>query len=151
MVLSAIPVLELRVGIPYGITNGLHPTVATIAGIVGNMIQVPFILALLWGLRHVSHHVDLLAHFFAWCDANARKRSHLALRYGWLGIGLIVAIPIPGTGLWTGALVGHILGLPVLRVAMGMGFGVLLSGILFGLATTGVLELLATWGFASSP
>lgn len=148
VLLSAIPLLELRVGIPYGVANGLHPAVAAAAGIVGNLAQIPFILLLLRGLRLISPHVSLLTSFFAWCDANARKRSHLALRYGWLGIGLMLAIPIPGTGLWTGAIVGHILGLPVLRVAMGLSFGVFLSGVLFGLASAGVLELLAGLGFA---
>lgn len=146
MLLSAIPLVELRVGIPYGVANGLNPIVATIAGIAGNLVQVPFILGLLWGLRRVSRYVDFLSRFFTWCDENARKRSQLAVRYGWLGIGLMVAIPIPGTGIWTGALVGQVLGLPIMRVAMGMGLGVVLAGLLFGLASAGVLELLSAWG-----
>lgn len=146
MLLSAIPLVELRVGIPYGVASGLHPIVATIAGIAGNLVQVPLILGLLWGLRRVSRYVDFLSRFFAWCDENARQRSQLAVRYGWLGIGLMVAIPIPGTGIWSGALVGQVLGLPIMRVAQGLGLGVFLAGVLFGLASAGVLELLSSWG-----
>ncbi|MEX2356074.1 MAG: small multi-drug export protein [Thermaerobacterales bacterium] len=145
LAISAIPLLELRVGIPFGITEGLHPVIATTTGIAGNLAQVPLILFILHTLKSFSDRVRPLGRFFAYCDRNAMRRSRLVTQYGWLGLMLMVAIPLPGSGIWMGALVAQILALPVRITVIGLSLGVMLSGILIGLAATGMVQLLARW------
>lgn len=145
LLIAAIPLLELRVAIPYGIHLGLDPVLAAATGIIGNLVQVPLIVGLLFKLRSVSENRPTLARFFARVDAGAKRRSEAVIKYGWLGLALMVAIPIPGTGVWMGALIGQLLAMPMGLLLWGLSIGVILSGIIIGLAATGVIHLLVSF------
>ena len=134
---SMVPVVELRGGIPFGIlTLGLHPLKAYLACIIGNLIPVPLIIVyirriFLWTRRRfprLGRVVDAL-------EKKAHLKGRKVLKYRYLGLYIFVAIPLPGTGGWTGALVAAFLNMR-LRNA--------LPSILLGLMTAGAIVIALT-------
>ena len=104
--ISMLPVVELRAGLPYGIALGLDYPVALAAAVLGNLLPVPFIIVFIrrvfaW-LRKISVRLDRLV---TKMENKAHLKGHLVQKYGPLGLCLLVAIPLPGTGAWTGSLV----------------------------------------------
>ena len=140
--ISMVPVAELRAGIPYGISLGLDAPAATLAAILGNLFPVPMIIIYVrqifgW-LRKKSRRVD---GWISRLEQNAEQKGEKVRRYGALGLVLLVAIPLPGTGAWTGALVAAVLGLRTREAILPIFCGVLIAaGIVLGL-TLGVIHL----------
>ena len=142
MAIAAVPVVELRGAIPAGVALGLEPQLACGAAIVGNLLPVPFIILL------VRQAFDLLRKhpFFATKIDALERRAHLKDRlvrkYRLLGLTLFVAIPLPGTGAWTGALVAAFLNIRLRNALPAITLGVLIAGGLVTLMTMGVIHLL---------
>ncbi|MFZ5817537.1 MAG: COG2426 family protein [Bacillota bacterium] len=139
---SAIPFLELRVGIPVGIVSGLQPSYSIALGILGNLLQVPLIMFIMHMLRRIAQEAPWAARWLARIDGVALKHQNRVHRYGWLGVALFIGIPIPGTGLWSGAALANLLGLPRLLTALAMGLGVAISGMLIGAVATGAITMI---------
>lgn len=103
MLISMLPVVELRGGLPAGVAMGLPIPVAFIASLVGNMIPVPFIILFVRPLfQWVRIHIPKLEGFISHLEARAEAKSADVLRYQTWGLLIFVAIPLPGTGAWTG-------------------------------------------------
>ena len=145
MFISMLPVVELRGGLPAGVAMGLPIPAAFFSSLVGNMIPVPFVILFVRPLfRWVRIHIPKLGHFVSTLEARAQAKSVNVVRYQTWGLLLFVAIPLPGTGAWTGTLAGSILDMKfkdVVKACMG---GVLLAGIIMGLASAGLLGALST-------
>ena len=143
--ISMLPVVELRGGLPAGVAMGLPISVAFAASLAGNMIPVPFIILFVRPLfQWVRIHIPKLEGFISHLEARAEAKSADVLRYQTWGLLIFVAIPLPGTGAWTGTLAGSILDMKfkdVVKACMG---GVLLAGIIMGLASAGLLGALST-------
>ena len=143
--ISMVPVLELRGAIPIGVAHGLDYRAAIAVSIVGNLVPVPFIVLFIrkifaW-LRTKSERLN---GFVTRMEQRALKKSDTVRRARFWGLFLFVAIPLPGTGAWTGTLAGSILDMKfkdVVKACMG---GVLLAGIIMGLASAGLLGALST-------
>ncbi len=130
MLVSMIPVVELRGGIPFGVaTLGLPYPAAFVAAVIGNILPAPFIVVYIrrifqW-LRRRFPRLDGMV------DAMERK-AHLKGRkvskYKYLGLLLFVAIPLPGTGAWTGSLAAAFLDMPLRKALPSIILGVLLAG-----------------------
>ena len=108
--ISMVPVIELRGGLPYGIASGLSLPAAVTAAVIGNMLPVPFILLLiekvfLW----LRKHFPKLDRFIDRQEERAGNKKETVEKYGALGLFVLVAIPLPGTGAWTGSLVAAIM------------------------------------------
>ena len=107
---AAMPVVELRGAIPVGLSLGMSPLHAVLLSLVGSMIPVPFIL---FGVRPVFKYLRG-TELFRKLVGNLTDRalnSHGAKvqKYGAAALILVVAIPLPGTGVWTGSLVAALL------------------------------------------
>ncbi len=138
---SMVPVIELRGGIPFGVALGLAHWQAFLAAIVGNLIPVPFIVTyirriLLWMRRHLPALDKLVDRL----ERKAHLKGRKVTKYKYLGLMILVAIPLPGTGGWTGALVAAFLDMPLRRALPAIALGVLIAGFL----VTGI-----TYGFTS--
>lgn len=140
--MSMVPVVELRGAIPLGVASGLHPLAAAAAAMAGNMVPVPFILLLL-------RRVFALMRRFPWLGDKVdrlERRAHLKGRkvrkYRLAGLVLLVAVPLPGTGAWTGALVADVLDIRARTAIPAIALGVLIAGIIVTAATCGVAGLL---------
>ncbi len=143
MVLAMVPVMELRGAIPIGVAAGLDVREAMLASIVGNMIPVPFIILFVrkvfaW-MRTKSRRLDNLVGRF---ERKAAKHSAVVEKYEWLGLVILVAIPLPGTGAWTGALVAAMLDMRLKRAFPAVLIGVIIAGFIVSYITYGARMLL---------
>ncbi len=139
---SMIPVVELRGGIPFGVTAGLPVWAAFIAAVIGNLIPVPFIIAYIrrifqWMRRRIprlNRMVDAL-------ERKAHLKGQRVTKYKYLGLMLFVAIPLPGTGAWTGSLAAAFLDMPLRKAIPSIIAGVLIAGMAISILTYGVASL----------
>ncbi|MDD6042838.1 MAG: small multi-drug export protein [Eubacteriaceae bacterium] len=141
--ISMVPVLELRGAIPVGVASGLPVGTATLAAIIGNMIPIPFIIIFTrkifdW-LRRKSDFLDSIVRKF---ENKAESKSGLIEKYKWFGLVILVAIPLPGTGAWTGALVAAMMDMRLKRAFPAIFLGVLIAGVIVAYATYGVVILI---------
>ena len=131
MLVSMLPVIELRGGIPFGVALGLNPWVAFAASIVGNILPLPFILVyirriFLWMRRHMPKLNALVDKL----EQKAHIKGRKVTKYKYLGLMIFVAIPLPGTGGWTGALVAAFLNMPLRKAMPALVGGVFIAGFL---------------------
>ena len=144
MLVSMIPVVELRFGIPFGhATLGLPVWAAFIAAVIGNLIPVPFIIVY---IRRIFQWMrDKLPSLNRVVDALERK-AHLKGRrvnkYKYLGLALFVAIPLPGTGAWTGSLAAAFLDMPLRKAIPSVIAGVAAAGMAISILTYGIASLI---------
>lgn len=131
VVLTAmLPVVELRGAIPLGVALGLSPLAAMVLGMAGTMLPVPFLLL---GFEPVSRLLRKrlgLQRLIQWLYRRTQARAGTARRYGWFGLVLLVALPVPGTGAWTGALLASFLGYSFRSAMLAIGVGTVLAGML---------------------
>ena len=136
--LAMVPVLELRGAIPIGVAHGLGHGPAIAAAILGNLVPVPFIILFIrkifaW-LRRLSPKLDRLV---TRMEQRAEKKSDVVQKYAFWGLVILVAIPLPGTGAWTGALVAAMLDLRLKRAFPAIALGVVIAGIIVSFLTYG--------------
>ncbi len=145
--ISMVPLIELRGAVPVGIGMELEPWIVYVVSILGNMVPVPFIYlfarkVLLWGKDK-----KFIGKFFNFClekgEKGGRKLEEKASKNGlFIALMLFVAIPLPGTGAWTGTLAASILDIDFKRSTLAVLLGVLIAGIIMGLASMGLFSAL---------
>ncbi len=114
--ISMVPVVELRLGLPYGLGLGLPYGVALGTSILGNMIPVPFIIIFIRRIfSWLRTHWNRLNGLITRLEKRAEGKGELVEKYGSWGLLILVAIPLPGTGAWTGSLVAALLHLKLKR------------------------------------
>ena len=145
MLLSMAPVAELRVGIPAGVAMGLPIPAALLAAVIGNMIPVPFVILFIRRVfRWVRVHIPKLGGFVDRIEARAYAKisSKRLVRWQSWGLLLFVAIPLPGTGAWTGALIAALMDLRLKNALPVIFTGVLIAGCIMTALTYGVSKIL---------
>ena len=140
--ISMVPVLELRGAIPIDVAHGLDYRAAIAVSIVGNLVPVPFIVLFIrkifaW-LRTKSERLN---GFVTRMEQRALKKSDTVRRARFWGLFLFVAIPLPGTGAWTGALIAAVLNMRLKRAVPVIFLGVIIAGCIITLLTHGVTLL----------
>ena len=110
---SMLPIIELRGALPLAINVfSISWPKAFLIAYVGNMIPAPFILWLLAPAVRLLSKIRIFERFFTWLFDRTRKKSNKMIeRYEEIGLVAFVAIPLPGTGAWTGALIAFLFGL----------------------------------------
>lgn len=107
---AAMPIIELRGAIPVGISLGLSPLHATILSFIGSMIPVPFILFTIRPIFNAMKKTKLLSPIVERLTSSSMSRnSHKLQKYGAWALIPLVAIPLPGTGVWSGSLAAALL------------------------------------------
>ena len=142
VLVSMIPVVELRGGIPFGVTVGLPVWLAYLAAVVGNMLPVPFIVVYIRRIfQWMRRHLPRLNHLVTKLEQKAHLKGQKVTKYKYLGLAIFVAIPLPGTGAWTGALAAAFLDMPLRKALPSIFAGVLVAGIAISILTFGVASL----------
>lgn len=141
--ISMVPVIELRGAIPIGVGAGLNLWLAIAVSIVGNLVPVPFIIIFIkkifaW-LRTKSEKLNGLV---TRLEKRAESKSATVQKYAFWGLFILVAIPLPGTGAWTGALVAAMLEMPLKKAFPAIMLGVLGAGAIVAFVTYGAGALL---------
>ncbi len=143
ILVSMVPVIELRGGIPIAVALGLDPVEAMIACIIGNMLPIPFILIFLERfLVWMKNWGGIFSKAAIWLEERAEKKGKALERGLILGLIILVAIPLPGTGAWTGALVASVLKIPVKKSIPAIFVGVIIAALIVILVTYGVAALI---------
>ena len=142
VLVSMVPVVELRGGIPFGVAMGLPVWVSYLAAILGNLIPVPFIIVYIrrvfqWMRRRMPRLNSLVDKL----EQKAHLKGRTVNKYKYLGLAIFVAIPLPGTGAWTGALAAAFLDMPLRRALPAIFLGVLVAGVAISILTFGVTSI----------
>ena len=109
LLMSMVPIVELRGGIPFGAALGLPPAAVMGAAIIGNMIPVPFIILFIKKIFQWMRRFEPLAKLVSHFESKAESKSDRVTRYKKFGLCIFVAVPLPGTGAWMGALIAALL------------------------------------------
>lgn len=134
--ISMAPVSELRGAIPIAISVYDFPWyTAYILGVIGNLLPIPFILLFLNSVIPILRRVKFMDKLIDWFFARTRRKGKMVERYEWLGLMVFVAIPLPLTGAWTGAILAVLLGLRFRYAFSAITTGVLISGAVVTAAT----------------
>ena len=129
--ISMTPVVELRGAIPYGAAIGLPAWETIVLAIAGNMILTPIIiLCIRKGLDWLKT-VGIFRRFAEWSERRVLKQKGVLEKYELIGLAVLVAIPLPGTGAWTGAMLAGLLDWPQASCIFSMEFSKELSKVLF--------------------
>ncbi|MBR5278834.1 MAG: small multi-drug export protein [Clostridia bacterium] len=147
--ISMVPIIELRGAIPYGLANGGDVVAVTLLSVIGNILPVPFLIifggkVLNW-LAKFPKFGKPFRKILEMGEKKVAKMKSGAQKALFWGLFLFVAIPLPGTGAWTGALIAITLGLKLRKSFLPIACGVVSAGaIILTLYYTayGVFEML---------
>ena len=138
-IISMIPVIELRGAIPIGVGLGLSHAEAMGISIIGNMLPVPFIILFIRPIfRWMTRKSGKLARLAEKLEAKAEGKWDRIHRYQFFALTLFVAIPLPGTGAWTGTLAASLLDMDFKKSSLAVMLGVLIAGLIMGAASAGL-------------
>ena len=130
--ISMVPVIELRGGLPYAILSGVSPYVAFPLCIAANLLPIPFILWFITPIFNKLKQTKLFRPLVEKLENRAMsKKGKIEQGYFW-GLLLFVGIPLPGTGAWTGALIAAMLDIPKKKSIPAIALGVCLAALLMG-------------------
>ncbi|MBQ9995513.1 MAG: small multi-drug export protein [Clostridia bacterium] len=137
--MAALPVVELRGAVPYGVALDLPLLSVLTVSVIGNMLPVPFIMLFIrqifaW-MKTKSRRLRALAEKL---EARAQAKGDILVKYETLGLFILVAIPLPGTGAWTGSLIAALFNLRIRHAVPTIFFGVVTAGLIMSVLSYGV-------------
>ena len=140
--ISMVPLIELRLDIPYAVGVGLPVVPSIIVSVVGNMLPVPFIFFFARKVLEWGKDKKIIGGFCTWCINKGVKGSDKLQKKGnaglYVALLLFVGIPLPGTGAWTGTLAASFLNMDFKKSVLAIIGGVLLAGAIMLAASLGV-------------
>lgn len=140
--ISLVPLIELRGAIPVGVGMGLPLWAVYSIAILGNMLPVPIIFLFARKVLEWGKDKKYIGKFFTFClekgHKGGEKLKEKAGRGLFWALMLFVAIPLPGTGAWTGTLAASLLDMDFKKSSLAVMLGVLTAGVIMGLASAGV-------------
>ncbi|RLF90078.1 ligand-binding protein SH3 [Thermococci archaeon] len=149
LILSLIPTFEGRYAVVYGLGRGYPPIETIIASIVGVLllsivlpVSLPLIDRIMLSLEDSPFLLGKIAKFYLkYLKKTRRKAKPYVERWGFIGLTIFVAIPLPGTGVWTGALAAYVLGIERKITMPALILGGLISIAITALPTLGLLKI----------
>ncbi|OVA09081.1 putative small multi-drug export [Macleaya cordata] len=141
--LATLPVVELRGAIPVGYWLQLKPVLLTVLSVLGNMVPVPFIVLYLKPFAtFLAQKSPSASRFLDLLFTKAREKAGPIEEFQWLGLMLFVAVPFPGTGAWTGAIIASLINMPFWSAVSANFCGVVFAGLLYyGEPVVGMADL----------
>lgn len=139
---AALPILELRGAIPLGFAFGIPLGRLYFLALLGNLIPV---LPLLLFFKYFFHHLEnikFVGKFFKWWFRRVERKSKLVERWGFWGLVLFVAIPLPVTGAWTGTAAATLFEVRIKRAFLAIFLGIAIAGVIVSLVVSGVVQLM---------
>lgn len=139
---SMIPLLELRGSILAAGFMNMSFFTTYIVAVMGNMLPIPFILFFIEKIFAFMKKSKRLHKIPEWIEKKALSKSAQIEKYGYLGLFLFVAIPLPGTGAWTGSLISVLFGMKPKKSFLFILLGVLTAGLIMSLLSFGIIKQL---------
>ena len=134
-----VPIIELRGALPSGVAMGLTPWTAFAVSVIGNMVPVPFIILFIRKILDWMKRFDGFRRIAEKLENKAKKHEDKIAKYEALGLFILVALPLPGTGAWTGSLVAAIFDIRLRNAVPVIFAGVLTAGLIVLFITYGVV------------
>ena len=142
--LSMAPISELRGAIVTGIGLGLSPVLLYFICVVCNMLPIPFIILFIRKILHLMKSWGgIFERVASWIEKKAHKNMDIYYKYAVFGLYIFVAIPLPGTGAWTGALIAAFLDLRLKNAIPAIAAGVATAGIIMLVLSLGVKGIIS--------
>ncbi|MDI6703607.1 MAG: small multi-drug export protein [bacterium] len=142
VIISGLPISELRCGIPAGFAFGLPAAKVYILAVLGNLLPVVPILLFLERVSERLSRFHVFSRFFNWLFTRTRKKGRIVEELKVVGLILFVALPLPITGAWTGCVASILFGIRFLYAFPAIILGVLLAGVIVTLASLGVYNII---------
>lgn len=139
---AMMPIVELRGAIPIGAKLGLDFVSCYLLSVVGNLLPIPVILLFVRFVLDWMKKIKYLDKIAFWVEKKAHKHSGQIVKYAGWGLFLFVAVPIPGTGAWTGALIAALLDMRIKKALPVIVLGVLTAGVIVTGISYGVFTFL---------
>lgn len=131
ILLSLLPIAELRGGIPYAIANNINPLIAYFICVGANILAFPIVFFFLEFLHPLFLKIDLYKNLFDKFVIKTRdKLNDKIKKYGFWGLMLFVMIPLPVTGAYTGSFAAWLFNIPKKKAFLSVVLGVIISGII---------------------
>jgi uncharacterized membrane protein len=144
ILLSIIPISELRGGIPLAIASGFNPISAFLICTLANIVIIPIVFLFLNTINVLLLKIPPYSTFFHKTIERSRKKIHNSIeKYGYLGLAIFVAIPLPFTGAYTGVLGAWALGMDKRKAFASIALGVIVAGIIVTLVSYYGLSVLS--------
>ncbi len=132
--ISMVPVIELRGALPVALASGVSLPLSIFLTVLGNMLPIPFILLFIRPLFKYFKKLGALRNFIQRLEERAFKKSEKVSKNNFWGLVIFVAIPLPGTGAWTGALIAALLDMRLKYALPAIFVGVLLASVIVSCA-----------------
>lgn len=142
-IISVFPVLELRGGLIAASILGIEWWKAFIFCFLGNMLPIPFILLFIRKIFELMRKWGPFNKVVDWLEKKADKHKDKIEKYRLWGLFILVAIPLPGTGGWTGALVAALMDIRVKHALPAIAAGVFVAGVIVGVLSYGIAGLVS--------
>lgn len=144
-ILTLTPFLELRASIPYGIVLGHAWWAVFLIAVIFNILIAP-VTYFFWNkIIHLLRWIKFVDKLYHKTIERVQKKAKKAIdKYGELGLAVFIGIPLPGSGVWSGALAANILGLRFRKYMIASIIGVLIAGIIVTvivMSGTGLFDL----------
>lgn len=137
-VISLMPILELRGGMIAARLLEMPFLKAFSICYIGNMLPIPFIILFIKKIFKFLRRFSLFEKFITKLEAKTERNREKVLRYKSWGLLIFVAVPLPGTGGWTGALMAALLGIDMKRSLPIIALGVFIAGLIMSFVTYGI-------------
>ncbi len=145
ILLSMIPVAELRLAIPLAILKyGINPVEVFFLAVIGNLIPVPFIILFIRQIFNWMKKIKIFHNIAVKLEERGKSKIKTVEKYKFWGLCIFVAIPLPGTGAWTGAMIAGLMNMRLKKALPSIILGVVTAGII---VTTLSLFLPSLLGF----
>ena len=139
--ISMLPIIELRGAIPYAAIFNIGFLEALPFAIIGNLIPVPFILLFFKFFFKKFRNAPLVGTVFTRVHNKALKEADKIKNYAMWGLYIFVAIPLPGTGAWTGSVIASLLEMDNKKSFLAIFAGVITSGLIMGFVSYGLWDI----------
>lgn len=142
LIISMLPIIELRGAIPVAFALKMPVLPSFVISIIGNLLPIPFILLLIKPICTYLKTTRIFAWLPRFLERKVAKKRDNITKYAKWGLFLFVAIPLPGTGAWTGALVASFLDFKFKDALFAIIGGVLTAGLIMAVFSYGLLGLI---------
>lgn len=140
---AAMPIIEMRGAIPVGMSYGLSPLHATLLSLLGSMIPVPIILFSIRPIFNAMKRTETFKHLAEKLTHKSMdKHAYKIKKYGFWGLVLVVAIPLPGTGVWSGSLAAALMDMRFKWAFPAIFLGNLIAAVLIVYLSKGVMGIM---------
>jgi len=136
--ISMVPWIELRGSIPAGVLFGLDFTKVFLISLIGGIIIIPFVFVLLDHIFPIIRKINIIDRLYLYWESKVQKRYKKYTEWELIGLMIFVAIPLPGTGAYSGTFLSYLLGLDRKWSFVSISLGVLIAGIIVSIITLGV-------------